>query len=472
MTSTPGAVEGKLDQSAPALDQPSDVEAKLALSARAFRLHRKSSLQSRSARLLKTADLLEEDADRLAEIVTVETGKLLREARAEALKCATVCRYYAENGPAFLADETLWLDEPRPLDHPGRIDKSSPVSSAQSRIVYEPIGAVLAVMPWNFPLWQVFRCAAPALMAGNTMLLKHAANVPCCAQAMVEIFYAAGFAQGVFQALFIETAQVAEVIADERVAAVTLTGSDAAGSAVASAAGKAIKKVVLELGGSDPFIVMPSADMAQTVATAVQARMINCGQSCIAAKRFLVADPIYNEWETRFVAAVEGLKVGEPRASETEIGPLASERFAIHLDDQVKRAVQAGAKVLTGGRRSSLGPAFYEPTVLVDLPRNSAVAREEFFGPVAIVHRIRSIEDAIELANDTPFGLGASIWTTDEAEQQRFIAEIDAGQIFINRMTASDPRVPFGGIKRSGFGRELGMWGMREFMNMKSVVYR
>jgi succinate-semialdehyde dehydrogenase/glutarate-semialdehyde dehydrogenase len=380
-----------------------------------------------------------------------EMGKPVRDGRAEVEKCAWACEHYAEHAERYLAPEPVATDARR------------------SFVAYLPLGVVLAVMPWNFPFWQVFRFAAPALMAGNVGLLKHASNVPQCALAIEDIFRRAGFPEGVFQTLLIETDQVRPVIEDRRVAAVTLTGSNTAGSQVASAAGKVVKKTVLELGGSDPFIVLPDADLPAAIATAVKARIVNNGQSCIAAKRFIVHEAVADEFERGFVAGMAGLTVGDPMDGKTDIGPLATEGQQGTIADQVDRAVRAGARVLTGGRKLDQGGWYYAPTVLAGITPESPIFREEVFGPVALLFRVRSSEEAIRLANDSPFGLGASVWTRSEAERERFAREIESGMVFVNAMVASDPRVPFGGVKESGYGRELSPLGIREFVNAKTV---
>jgi succinate-semialdehyde dehydrogenase/glutarate-semialdehyde dehydrogenase len=417
----------------------------------AFSHHRRQPFEKRAQLMMAAASLLEQEKDELARTITLEMGKLFRAAVEEVEKCARGCRFYAENGERFLEDEAAQTD------------------AARSYVRYEPLGPVLAIMPWNFPFWQVFRFAAPALIAGNVGVLKHAANVPQCALAIEKILCRAGFDEGVFQALLIEANQVERVIVDPRIKAVTLTGSEKAGSAVASTAARQIKKSVLELGGSDPFIVMPSADFEATLNTAVKARTINSGQSCIAAKRFAVADKIYDRFLNQFVQRMRELKVGDPFDETTELGPLATEQILEGVHDQVQKSIALGAKLLTGGNRIHGPGFFYEPTVLVDVPKESPAYREEVFGPVASVFRVRDAADAIELANDSAFGLGASAWTNDPVEQELFASELESGMVFINAMVASDPRLPFGGVKRSGFGRELGAAGIREFTNTKTI---
>jgi len=424
---------------------------RIARSEAAYRRYRTTPFAERERWLERAAEILETETDRLGRIMTREMGKPIVAARAEAAKCALACRYYVKNGARLLADEPVEL------------------GSGKAYLRYEPIGPVLAVMPWNFPFWQVFRFAAPALMAGNTGLLKHASNVPDCAVAIEEIIRRAGFPEDVFQTLLIGSSEVQAVIDDPRVKAVTLTGSEGAGIAVASEAGRQIKKTVLELGGSDPFIVMPSADLDRAVKTAVEARAINNGQSCIAAKRFIVDSRVAGEFERRFVAGMEALLVGDPMEESTQLGPLATAQILEGLDDQVQRSVKMGARALTGGHRLDRPGNYYAPTVLVDAPRESPAYREELFGPVAVLFRANGIDDAIRLANDTEFGLGASVWTNDVGEQARFTSEIEAGMVFVNSMVASDPRLPFGGVKRSGYGRELSGYGIREFVNIKTV---
>ncbi len=432
-------------------DGPAQVERKLALAAAAFREWRRVPFAGRARLMLGAAEILERGKERFGRIMTAEMGKPIQSARDEAAKCAWACRYYAENAERLLADESV------------------ETAATSSFIRYQPLGPILAVMPWNFPFWQVFRFAAPALMAGNTGLLKHASNVPQCALAIAEVFREAGFPEGAFQTLLIGSDQVARVIADERVRAVTLTGSEPAGSQVAAQAGRHLKKTVLELGGSDPFIVMRSAGLEAAVRHAVRARVVNNGQSCIAAKRFLIAEPVADEFERRFVQAMEALRTGDPMDESTELGPLATPQILEALEEQVRRSIAAGARLLTGGRRLERPGNYFAPTVLADVPETAPAACEELFGPVASLFRVPDIEAAIALANATSFGLGASVWTHSPSERDRFIDEIDAGLIYVNGMVISDPRLPFGGVNRSGYGRELGAHGLREFVNIKTV---
>ena len=399
----------------------------------------------------KAAEILESEKEALGRLATTEMGKTFRSAVDEAVKCAWACRYYAEKAEQFLADEVV------------------ETGASRSYIHYQPMGVILAVMPWNYPFWQVFRFIAPSLMAGNVGLLKHASNVPQCALKIEEIMLRAGFPEGAFQTLLIGAKQVEPILLDPRVAAATLTGSEGAGVQVGVAAAKHIKKVVLELGGSDPFIVMPSANLDEAVATAVKARCANNGQSCIAAKRFIVAEPIADEFERRFVSAMQALKLGDPMDAATELGPLVNAEAVTSLEADIQKTVQAGAKLLTGGKPVAGSGNYFEPTVLTNIPKDSPAYKEEFFGPVASLFRAKDLDDAIRIANDTRFGLGASAWTNDRVERERLTNELDAGMIFINKMVASDPRMPFGGVKWSGHGRELGVHGIHEFTNIKTV---
>jgi succinate-semialdehyde dehydrogenase/glutarate-semialdehyde dehydrogenase len=428
-----------------------DLEQKLQRAAQGFTVNRGRSFADRATRMQKAAEILESRADEYARTITMEMGKPLAAAAAEVKKCATVCRHYAEHAERYLADERIETD------------------ARESYVRFEPLGIVLAVMPWNFPFWQVFRFAAPALMAGNVGLLKHASNVPQSALAIEDILREAGFAAHEFQTLLISAEQVADLLADERVRAATLTGSEPAGASVASNAAKQIKKSVLELGGSDPFVVMPSANLDAAVKTAVKARIVNNGQSCIAAKRFIVHESIAAAFTTQFVAAMEALTIGDPMDEKTDVGPLATPQIVDDIEKQVDASVAAGARLLTGGKRLGGKGNFYAPTVLTDIPETAPAYAEETFGPVASLFTVRDAGEAVRLANATPFGLGASVWTNDAAETGQFIAGIETGQVFVNAMVASDPRIPFGGTKHSGFGRELGIYGIREFVNIKTV---
>ena len=430
------------------------VQEKLGLAQKAFQEHRRTSFADRAQKMRRVADTLEVDKEDLARTMTLEVGKTLRSSREEVEKCARGCRFYADHAEVFLADQTLPMEGARAYKH------------------YGPLGPVLAIMPWNFPLWQVFRFAAPAVMAGNVGLLKHAENVPRCALALEDVFRRAGFPGGVFQTLLIELPQVPALFDDPRVVAATLTGSDVAGRKVAEQAGRNLKKTVLELGGSDPFLVLPSADLDRAVSVAVSARTLNNGQSCIAAKRFIVHEAAADEFTRKFVAGMEALVVGDPMDEKTDIGPLARPDLREKVDKQVRDSVAAGARVLTGGRTLDGPGNFYAPTVLTDIPKNSPAHAEEIFGPVALLFRVPDLTAAIELANDTPYGLGSSVWTEDEVERARCIDEIEAGMVFINSMVASDPRLPFGGIKRSGYGRELSEEGIHEFVNLKTVFIK
>jgi len=428
-----------------------EIERKLKVAAECFRAERRFPPEHRTEKMRRAAEILESEAERWGRLITQEMGKPLKSAIAEAKKCADCCRHYAENATIYLAPENI------------------PIAEGKAYVCHLPIGVVLAVMPWNFPFWQVFRFAAPALMAGNVGVLKHASNVPQCALALEEIFTRAGFPQGAFQTLLIGPNKVPKLIEDPRIAAVTLTGSDAAGSAVASTAGKFLKKTVLELGGSDPFIVMPSADLKAAVKTAVIARTINNGQSCIAAKRFIVHREIYQAFEEQLVNRLGSLKVGDPMREDTDLGPLATSALLDTLDSQVKESVRQGARLLIGGKRREGAGNYYLPTALAQIPRSAPAYKEELFGPVALLFKAHDIDDAIGLANDNPYGLGSSVWTRDDVERERFVQELEAGATFVNMMVASDPRLPFGGIKRSGYGRELSREGIREFVNIKTV---
>lgn len=430
---------------------PAQMEGKLQRAASAFRIHRRTSFADRAAKMVRAAEILENEKDECARLMTLEMGKPLKAALAEALKCAAGCRFYAENAEKFLADEVI------------------ETTARRSFVRYLPLGPVLAIMPWNFPFWQVMRFAAPALMAGNVGLLKHASNVPQCALKIEDILHRAGFPDGVFQTLLIGSAPVDGILNDPRIVAATLTGSEQAGIQVGVSAAKRIKKVVLELGGSDPFVVMPSADLDAAVATAVEARIQNNGQSCIAAKRFIIADEIADAFESKFVSRMQALRVGDPFEEATQLGPLASADAVSSLDADVKKTIAAGARLLTGGHPLDRPGNFYAPTILADIPKDSPAYKEEFFGPVASIFRVKDIDQAIAIANDSRFGLGASAWTRDPAETERFVNELEAGMVFVNKMVASDPRVPFGGVKSSGHGRELSVQGIREFVNAKTV---
>ena len=428
------------------------LEAKLSLASTAARTFGEEPLGERRFWMRRLALLLESDRDDIASLITAEVGKTIAAARAEVDKCARVCHYYADHAERML--------EPEVID----------TEHAHSYVRWDPLGVILAVMPWNFPLWQVFRFLAPALMGGNVVLLKHAPNVPQCALEIEMLVRRAGFPRGSFQTLLAEQEIVEVVLADERVAAVSVTGSEAAGRAIAAQAGYLIKKSVLELGGSDAFIVLPSADLPAAIANAVEARCLNNGQSCIAAKRFLIHEDIYDDFERGFIAGMQALKIGDPTAETTQLGPLAKPEAVDTLIRQIEDALRAGGRLLTGGKRLDREGFFIEPTAIAGVPPEADICAQETFGPLALLFRVRSLEEAITLANDSPYGLGASCWTTDVEQQERLACELEVGAVFFNTPVATDPRLPFGGVKRSGYGRELSAAGIREFLNAKTVV--
>jgi succinate-semialdehyde dehydrogenase/glutarate-semialdehyde dehydrogenase len=441
---------GETRETFAALDEAA-IERKLERAARAFASWKRTPFAERAGAMRRAGDLLDAGKERLGRVTTEEMGKTLASAIAEAEKCAKACRHYAEHAEEYLRDVQIATD------------------ASASYVRARPLGAVLAVMPWNFPFWQVFRFIAPTLMAGNVGLLKHASNVPRCALAIEDLLRRAGFPDGVFQTLLIGASAVPRVLDDRRVVAATLTGSEPAGAAVASQCGKLIKPTVLELGGSDALIVMPSADLALAAKTAVASRVLNNGQSCINAKRFIVHRDVYADFERRVVEIFSALRIGDPMTKETEIGPLALESVRRDVVEQVERSVRAGAKLLCGGTAIEGDGFWFRPGVLAAVPKDAPAYREELFGPVATLFRVDDLDAAIALANDSDFGLGTSVWTNDAKEQQRFVDDLEAGQTFVNAMVASDPRVPFGGVKRSGYGRELGAHGIRAFVNEKTV---
>jgi succinate-semialdehyde dehydrogenase / glutarate-semialdehyde dehydrogenase len=427
------------------------IDKKLDLAVSAFKDYRLTSLELRGEKLLKAGEILQANQEKYAQLMTLEMGKPIKQAFAEINKCALVCRFYAENAQQFLTPKYVDTD------------------ASKSFVTYQPLGAILAVMPWNFPFWQVFRFLSPALMAGNVGLLKHASNVPQCALAIESILLSAGFPEGVFQSLLIESSQVEGVLRDSRVKAVTLTGSELAGKSVASIAGQELKKSVLELGGSDPFIVLEDANIEEAVEVAVTARMLNNGQTCIAAKRFILQDSIAPKFEQLLVEKYQKIVMGDPSNHNTDLGPLATPAILKDITNQVNKTIEMGAKVLIGGKSIDSEGNFYPPTILTDIPLNSPAMTEEFFGPVALLFRVKDLQSSIELANSTIFGLGASVWTNNEENIKIAIRDIEVGALFINSLVKSDPRLPFGGTKSSGYGRELSIEGMHEFVNIKTV---
>ncbi|MFE7615975.1 NADP-dependent succinic semialdehyde dehydrogenase [Streptomyces sp. NPDC057496] len=442
-----------------------EIERRIAAADTAFRQYRTTGFAERARLMEHAAELLDEDRQDIARTMTVEMGKPVTAARAEAAKCAKAMRWYAAHAEELLADE-----------HPSPDDVRDSGAS-RAHVHYRPLGAVLAVMPWNFPLWQVVRFAAPALMAGNVGLLKHASNVPQTAMYLEGLFRRAGFPEGCFQTLLVGAAAVEPILRDPRVAAATLTGSEPAGRSVASIAGDAVKRTVLELGGSDPYLVMPSADVVRAARTAVTARAQNNGQSCIAAKRFIVHADVYEEFAERFTVGMRDLTVGDPLHESTDIGPLASRQGRADLEELVDDAVRQGADVLCGGGRPERldpelrGGWFYAPTVLTGITPAMRIHHEETFGPVATLYRVEGLDEAVELANDTPFGLSSNVWTRNPDEARRCVRDLQAGGVFFNGMTASHPALPFGGVKHSGYGRELAGHGIREFCNATTVWY-
>lgn len=431
---------------------PREMDTKLELSARTFQSWKRIPISDRASLLKKAGEILRKKKEEYARLITLEMGKIIRESRAEIEKCAWACDYYAEHAEGFLSPEKISLPDGK-----------------KAKIIHQPLGAILAVMPWNFPFWQVFRFAAPTLMTGNVGMLKHASNVPQCALAIESIFGEAGFPEGVFQSFLINSNATLALLEDDRVRAVSLTGSEKAGAAVASAAGKNIKKSLLELGGSDPFIVLADADIQKAAETAVKARMINFGQSCIAGKRFIVEESVYGVFLEKFKENLSQLKFGDPMEESSDYACMARPDLAFELYEQIEKSVELGAKILLGGQKPKAGSAKFTPTVLTDIPEGSPAFKEELFGPVALLFNVKNTVEAIRIANATEFGLGASIWTTDLQKGETLASEIESGAVFLNSMVASQPALPFGGIKKSGFGRELGRMGILEFVNSKTV---